>query len=222
MALDDQEEYEQGEQVRTWLRNNATSVIGGVAVGLALIAGWQWWQRKQELHTQDAAVAYQALGDTMNAGGDENRIRMLAASVRSEYGKTIYSTLAALRLADHQIQRGDSQAALATLDATAGKSSDSGLDQLVRLRAARLLLALGKPKDALLRLESVIDPSYAAVADEIRGDAQVGLGNLYAARAAYTDALVHLDAAAPTRPIIEMKLADIGGEAPPTPEVNKA
>ena len=214
MAIDDQEEYEQGERVRTWLRSNGTSVIGGIAVGLTLIAGWQWWQRKQELHAQDAAVAYQALDDTINAGGDETRITTLASSLRGDYSKTTYSTLAALRLAGHQVERGDPKAALATLDAVASKSGDPGLDQLVRVRAARLLLALHKPKDALARVAAVTDPAYVAVAAEIRGDAEVAQGNLDAARTAYTAALTRLDAGAPTRAIIEMKLADIGGEAP--------
>ena len=214
MAKEDQEEYEHGEHVRAWLRSNGTSVIGGIAVGLALIAGWQWWQRKQDLHAQDAAAAYQALDDTINAGGDETRIAALASSLRGDYSKTTYGTLTALRLAGHQVERGDPKAALATLNAVASKSGDPGLDQLVQVRAARLLLALHRPKDALARVASVTDPAYAAVAAEIRGDAEVAQGNLDAARTAYTAALTQLDAGAPTRAIIEMKLADIGGEAP--------
>jgi predicted negative regulator of RcsB-dependent stress response len=214
MAIDDQEEYEQGERVRTWLRSNGTSVIGGIAVGLTLIAGWQWWQRKQELHVQDAAVAYQAFDEAIQAGGDEKRIGALASGLRGEFSSTTYATLAALRLAGYQVDRGDAKAALATLNAVADKSGDPGLDRLVRLRAARLLLALDKPKDALARIASVSDPAYAGIAAEIRGDAEVALGNLDAARTAYTDALNHLDAGAPTRAVIEMKLADLGGEAP--------
>ena len=221
MAVDDQEEYEQGERVRVWLRSNGTSVIGGVAVGLALIAGWQWWQRKQELHAQDAAVTYQAFTSAMSTGGDDKRIATLAASLHADYAKSTYGTLAALRLAGHQVERGDAKAALATLDTVAGKPGDPGLDQLIRIRASRLLLALNKPADALARIAPVSDAAYAGVAAEIRGDAQVALGNLDAARAAYTDALIHLDAGAPTRAIIEMKLADIGGDTP-KPEAKKA
>ena len=214
MAIDDQEEYEQGERVRSWLRSNGTSVIGGIAVGLALIAGWQWWQRKQDLHAQDAAAAYQALDEAINKSSDESRIVALARSLRGDFSGTTYATLTALRLAGHQVERGDAKAALATLDALVGKSGDPGLDQLVRVRAARLLLGLNKPKDALARIAPVADPGYAAVVAEIRGDAEVAQGNLAAARAAYTEALTHLDAGAPTRPVIEMKLADIGGDAP--------
>jgi predicted negative regulator of RcsB-dependent stress response len=221
MAIDDQEEYEQGERVRSWLRSNGTSIIGGIAVGLTLIAGWQWWQRKQDLHAQDAAMQYQALDNAVNAGSDEKRIAMLANSLHTDYAKTVYGTLASMRLAAHQVERGDAKAALATLDAVSGKSGDPGLEPLVRLRAARLLMALNRPKDALARIEPITDAAYVGVAAEIRGDAEVALGNLDAARTAYTEALTHTDAGAPTRAIIEMKLADIGGEAP-KPEAKKA
>lgn len=220
MAIDDQEEYEQGEQVRIWLRNNGSSVIGGIAVGLALIAGWQWWQRKQELHSQDAAAAYAALTDTVRDNGDEKRIATLANSLRIDYGKTTYATLAALRVAAHQMGRSDAKAALATLDAVRS-TTEPDLAALVRVRAARVLLALGRPADALARVQPVQETDYASVVGEIRGDAERTLGHLDAARQDYTDALSHLPAGAPNRDVLEMKLADIGGIAP-KPEAKKA
>ncbi len=220
MAIDDQEEYEQGEQVRIWLRNNGSSVIGGIAVGLALIAGWQWWQRKQELHGQNASAAYAALTDSMRDHGDEKRIGTLANTLRTDYGKTTYATLAALRIAAHQMDRGDAKGALATLD-SAPASAEPGLGVLLRLRAARVLLALGRPADSLVRVQSVQDSEYASVVGEIRGDAERALGRIDAARKDYTDALTHLPAGAPNRDVLEMKLADIGGIAP-KPEAKKA
>ncbi len=220
MAIDDQEEYEQGEQVRKWLRSNGGSMIGGIAVGLALIAGWQWWQRKQDLHNQDAAAAYSVLSDTVHVNGDERRIAALAGSLYADYAKTPYATLAALRVAAHQMDRNEAKDALATLD-KADTTSDPGLATLVRLRAARVLLVLGRPADALVRIRPVQDPAFASVTGEIRGDAERALGHLDAARQAYTDAIIHLPAEAPNRDILEMKLADIGGVAP-KPEAKKA
>ena len=220
MAIDDQEEYEQGEQVRIWLRNNGSSVIGGIAVGLALIAGWQWWQRKQEMQGQDAAAAYAVLSDTVHDHGDEKRIAALASALHADYAKTTYATLASLTVAAHQVELGDGKAALATLDAAA-HSPDPALAALVRLRAARVLLTLGRPEDALKRLEAKTDPAFAAVAGEIRGDAERALGRLDAARQDYLDALAHMPPEAPNRILLEMKLADIGGVAP-KPEAKKA
>ncbi|HTA65713.1 MAG TPA: tetratricopeptide repeat protein [Xanthomonadaceae bacterium] len=221
MAIDDQEEYEQGEQIRNWLRANGGSMIGGIAVGLILIAGWQWWQRKQELHAEDGANAYAALSTAINAGTDEKRIDAAAQTIRSDYAKTPYATLAALRIAAHQLDRNDAKGALATLDSIGTISDDPALSMLVQLRASRLLLILGRPTDALARIASVKDPAYASVADEIRGDADSALGHPDAAREDYVNALQQLPADAPGRAVLEMKLTDLGGVVP-KPEAKKA
>ena len=220
MAIDDQEEYEQGEQVRNWLRSNGGSVIGGIAVGLALIAGWQWWQGKQELHDEQAAATYAVLSNAVQANGDEKRIAALVKAFHTDYAKTPYAILAALRIAAHQMDRDDAKGALATLDSI-GSVSDPALAVIVRLRAARLLLILGRPADALVRVGPATDPAYASVTGEIRGDAERALGHIDAARQAYIEAIRHLPDSAPNREFLEMKLADIGGIAP-KPEAKKA
>ena len=221
MAIDDQEEYEQGEQIRKWLRANGGSMIGGIAVGLALIAGWQWWQRKQEMHAEEAANAYTTLGAAIDAGADEKRIDAAANAVRTAYAKTPYAALAALRIAAHRLDRDDAKGALLALDSIGTISEDPALTVLVQLRAARVLLILGRPADALSRIASVKDPAYTSVADEIRGDAERALGHLDAARQDYINALQKMPAEAPGRSLLEMKLTDIGGVVP-KPEAKKA
>ena len=52
---------------------------------------------------------------------------------------------------------------------------------------------------------------FEALAAELRGDALLSKGDAAAAREAYDAALTHLDASAPSRRIVEMKLADLGG-----------
>ena len=46
--MDQIDEYEQGERVRAWLKKNGSSLITGVALGLAALAGWQWWEGQGE------------------------------------------------------------------------------------------------------------------------------------------------------------------------------
>jgi len=220
MAIDDQEEYEQGEQVRNWLRSNGGSVIGGIAVGVALIAGWQWWQAKQEQNSQMAAGAYAVLSNAVRDNGDEKRIAAIAARLNADYAKSPYATLAALRIAAHKMDQGDAKGALSALDSI-GTISDPALATIVRLRAGRLLVVLGRPAEALTRVAAVTDPVYASVSGEVRGDAERALGHTDAARQAYIDAIQHMPAGAPNREILEMKLADIGGVAP-KPEAKKA
>ena len=59
MAIDDLlNEHEQSERVRSWLQKNALGLIGGVALGLGLIAGWQWWQKRQHDDRVGASALY--------------------------------------------------------------------------------------------------------------------------------------------------------------------
>jgi predicted negative regulator of RcsB-dependent stress response len=50
---------------------------------------------------------------------------------------------------------------------------------------------------------------YSALSGEIRGDAFAKLGRVDDARAAYQDALSHLDPQAPNRNFVQMKLDDL-------------
>ncbi len=56
MALELMDEHERGETVRAWLRQNGGSIVTGIAVGLALIFGWQWYQRSKVEHRVTAAT----------------------------------------------------------------------------------------------------------------------------------------------------------------------
>lgn len=221
MAIDNQEEYEQGEQLRVWLRANGMSMIGGIVIGLALIAGWQWWQRKQMLAVENASDAYAAITTAIDAGADAKKIAAAESKIRTEVPKSVYPALAALRLAAEQVDHGDAKGALATLDAVGPLAAYPAMSDLVQLRAARVLVILGRPADAITRLGKVTDPAWTAVSEEIRGDAEAARGHRDAARDAYARALAKLPDDAPGRNLLQMKLTESGGVVPTT-EAKKA
>jgi predicted negative regulator of RcsB-dependent stress response len=202
MAIDDLlDEHEQGEKVRSWLQSNAFGLIGGVALGLALIGGWQWWQRQQEAARIQAGDHYQVALDSIH----DNNIKQGQALV-SALPRGTYATLAALELAKAQLDAGQREAAIATLRAT--NASEPALAAVVTQRLARLLIDAGKAGDALKLL-----PPQSSDAEmlQTRGDAQYALGHRDEARAAYAQALIHMDIGAPQRRLVELKLSEVGG-----------
>jgi predicted negative regulator of RcsB-dependent stress response len=218
--MDQIDEYEQGERVRAWLRNNGSSLIGGVAIGLAALGGWQWWQGQQDQKLVDAAAEYQAFSKAVEAK-DDAKAGAHATSLAQSFPKSPYPVLAALRRAGLLHAQGKDDEALKVLDAAAGAGSkaDPVLVELAKLRAARLLASMGKHEDAIKRLDAIGGSSFPGVAAEIRGDAEMALGRRDAARASYEKALASLDIAAPTRPMVEMKLTDAGGSPTAQPEI---
>ncbi len=216
--MDQIEEYEQGERVRAWLRDNGSSLIGGVVLGLAALGGWHWWQGQQADRLVQAAAEYEVFSKAVEAK-DDTKAGAHAASLAQDFPKSPYPVLAALRRAEMLHVEGNDEDALKVLDAAGDSQADPVLVELSKLRAARLLAGMGKPEDAIKRLDAVGDSSFPAVAAEIRGDAQMALGRRDEARAAYELALASLDIAAPTRPMVEMKLTDAGGSTSAQPEI---
>jgi len=204
MALDELlDEHEQSERVQKWLRDNALSLIGGLAVGLGLIGGWTWWQQHRHAQQLAAGDAYQAVLTALQTGD-------LDAADRAAEGlhEGAYAELIALDLAKAHVDKGDLDAAIAAL--RRAKSAVPGLQWVITQRLARLLVANDQADEAL----SLIGEANDALSLEIRGDALFAQGNPDAARAAYQDALRTLDSAAPQRMVLEFKLIEAGG----TPE----
>lgn len=209
MAIDDLlDEHEQGERVRSWLRNNGAGLIGGVALGLAVIFGGQWWQKNRQQQDEQANLNYEKAIDGIAA----NDLKKAEAAVASLGGKDgVYGDLAALQLAKAQVDAGQRDAAITTLRAI---QADSSLHAIVQQRLARLLVDAGKHDEALKLLADAKDSTSL----EIRGDALMASGKQAEARDAYTKALTSLDVASPQRRLVELKLTDAGGTPPKTGE----
>ena len=200
MAIDDLlDEHEQGERVRTWLRNNGAGIIGGVVLGLALIWGFRWWQDQQLGQRMAAGSNYQAAVDQLEAGKPAEARPVIA----SLPGGT-YATLAAMQLAEAQLGAGKRDDAIATLRGI--EPANPQLAAVVSERLARLLLDAGKHQEALALLQGDAPGTLA-----IRGDAYAASGDKAKARDAYARALVGLEVGSPERNLVELKLSEVGG-----------
>ena len=201
MAMDELlNEHEQGERVRSWLQKNAGSLIGGVAVGIAIIAGWQWWGNHQHGEQMHDAEQYEALVSEAN-----NDPVKLSAGLGKLKADSMYGALARMQLAKAQVDAGKPQDALATLRAI--QAGDSGLADVINVRIGRLLVETGKPADAI----TLLGKETSSGALEVVGDAQAKLGKPQDAQATYKRALTTLEVGSPERAIVELKLADVGG-----------
>jgi predicted negative regulator of RcsB-dependent stress response len=205
MAIDELlDEHEQSERVREWLRRNGSALVFGIALGLAAIGGWQWWQRHQAAKQSQAASDYQAAIDAIQANDKA------AAGKIQAVPEGIFRALAQLELAKSQVAARQVDAAVATLRAI--KVDDPAIAAIVNQRLARLLIE-SKQADAALKLVADGD-SQAAL--EIRGDAQMALGQREQARESYSKSLLKAKVGTPQRRVLELKLTEAGGTPPKT------
>lgn len=210
MAIDELlNEHEQSEKVRSWLRNNALGLIGGVGLGLAVIAGWQWWQGQRLQSGMMASATYAQASEALEAGNiPKDKGAALVASLQK--GNSTLATLAALNLARAQVDAGKRDDAIATLRGL-GKV-DPDLKPVVQQRLARLLIDAGKAKEALPLVGDDRDASML----EVLGDAQFAMGDKAQAQASYRKALALIDVANPQHRLVAMKMIEAGGTPPHT------
>lgn len=210
MAIDDLlDEHEQGERVRAWIRNNALGLLGGIALGLAAIAGWQWWQGRQLQDRMAVNARYDQLVTGLQAGrlpDDKGRATIDAVG----QANPTLGTLAALQLAAQYVDAGRRDDAITVLQTL--RDPDPDLRGVVRQRLARLLIDAGKGKQALGLLDDERNPGML----DARGDARMLLGDRAEARKDYLKALALVDVADPQHRLLQFKLIEAGGTPPHT------
>lgn len=205
MEIYDTEE-EQVEALKRWWKENGTSTLIGVALALAMIFGWNYWQNHKAQQALQASALYDQLLKIDNKEQYAD-IEKIAFQLEQKYSDTAYADFAQLFLAESQVRQEQLDQAEKTLDKLM-KSADVEIANLARIRLVRIKLATEKYEEGL-QLIAKVDPSsvegFSALYDELTGDLYVALERLAEARTAYKSAL----RAGSSSPFLQFKLDDI-------------
>ncbi len=208
MAFDDFDEYEQGEKVRKWLKENGIAILVGVVLALALIFGYRKWQAHKANHEVQAAGQFAVVRNAV-AGDKKQAMTAALEDLQKNYADTPYAALGSATVAEYDVGKGDLKPAAKNLQWAVTHSDQPALKSLFSLRLARVLLAQGHAQQALTTLDAIPSGDYAGLREELRGDALLKLGKANAAHDAYRDALARLGDDAPTRNALQMKLDNL-------------
>ena len=208
MAFEDYDEYEQGEAVRKWIKENGIAVAAGVVLALLLIFGWRQWQAHKTNHQVEAAAQFAVLQNAVQ-GNDKQAMSAALGNLQKNFANTPYAAFGSAAVAEYDVGKSDLKPAAQNLQWAMAHIDQPALKSLFTLRLARVLIAEGQPKQALDALDGMPAGDYAAIAAELRGDAQLKLGKPDAARTAYQQAIAKLDADAPQRNAVQMKLDNL-------------
>lgn len=221
MAFEDYDEYEQGEQVRKWIKENGIAIVVGVAIALALIFGYRQWQAHKTTHQVLAASQFAVVQNAIQSG---NKQAMSAAlgNLQKNFANTPYAAFGSAAVANFDVGKNELKPAAQNLQWAVAHSDEPALKSLFTLRLARVLLAQDQAQQAVTALDGIPAGDYAAVTAELRGDALLKLGKIDSARSAYEDALAKLEADMPGRAALQMKLDNLSQPtAAPTDSTSK-
>ena len=189
-------EEQQVEAIKKWWRDNGKAVVFGAVVGLGALYGWRYFQSQQVESKEQASQQYEQTLNSIESGD--------SAALSQLEGHQGYQALAALNLAQKQVEQGELDRAREQLQTAQQAVSDDVLYGLVTTRLARVEAELGHYDAALSELKKITASSWIAKVQEIRGDILLRQGDSNAARGAYAASLEAADS-----PTVTMKLNNL-------------
>jgi predicted negative regulator of RcsB-dependent stress response len=213
--VEDLSDNEREEQLRRWWADNWLWIIGGIALGLGALAGWNYWQTSKLKAAELDESSYLAVLDALGRNDKDAAIKQ-ATDLRKLHPKSPYADQSDLALARFAVDQRDFDGAAQRLRAVADSSRDAELRLIATTRLARVLAEQGKHDEALKLLDVTQAGSFAPLYHDLRGDILAARNDAAGAREAYDAALAATVADPPQgfdRAYVELKRDALAGAA---------
>lgn len=207
-----QTEEEQIESLKRFWNRYGTPLLISVMIVVFGLFGYRAWENQQRHYAEQASALYQSLLAKANSKEMDQEVLSLTKTLRDEYPKSPYASLATLLAAKYHVDHQALNDAREALNWAAEHTKDPELRVIASLRLARVMAAQQQPKEALQVVEKLDEPAFAARISEVRGDILAQLGKIKEAEAAYVDALSHYPYPE-AKNFVEMKLQGLATEA---------
>lgn len=227
-----QSDEEQVQLLKDLWKDYGQPVVLGVAITLAAVSGYQYWQKMQKQEIAEASALYQNLLDSISNGSSLDQqaqfsaplteeqkatVSHVVASLQNDHGSSQYAAFATLFLARQQVQDNQLSAARASLEWVLARKPAAEVQTMASVRLARVLISesSGNGQQALDILTKLnAGKSYEATVESAKGDAYLALGDRKQAETAYRKAVDAAQDNGLNRPLLQLKLDDLAAMAP--------
>ena len=163
-------EKEQIEQLRSWWSEYGGYVIGGLGLGIALLAGLNYYTNSKLDAQLEASVLYESLTGHVVTGSLE-AAEAVADELGTDYASTSYAPQAQLAMARLYMDKNRDQDAADALSGIIDSDADEEIKLVARARLARVLLYQNKAQEVVDLLEGQQSEGFAPAYQELLGDA---------------------------------------------------
>jgi predicted negative regulator of RcsB-dependent stress response len=205
----DLQEQEQLDALKSFWKTYGNLVTWTLILVLTAFAawnGWNWWQRDQAMK---AGAMFDELERAAQVG-DAEKVGRVFGDLKERYARTAYAQQGGLLAARVQSDRGQADAARASLQWVSEKALEDEYRSIARLRLAALHFEAKRYDEALRELDAATAPSFAALVADRRGDVLLAPGKKDEARAAYRAAWAAMDDTLDLKRLVDAKLTALG------------
>ena len=213
--MEDLSDNEREEQLRRFWPENWLWIVGGIALGLGALAGWQYYEKSKLTAAENDEAAYVALLESLSKDAKDEATKK-ADDLRALHPKSPYADQTDLALARYAVDKGDWETATKRLRTVADASRDPELRQIAQARLARVLSEQGKHEEALKLLDVSKAGAFGPLYHEARGDVLAAKGDAAGARQAY-DAALAATTTAEQADAIDRAFVELKRDALPAP-----
>jgi len=209
----DLQEQEQVDQLKAFWQQYGNLITWTLILALGAFAawnGWNWWQR-------DQAVKASAMFDELERAAqsaDAERSARVFGDLKERFPRTAYAQQGALLTAKVQADKGQTDAALATLAWVSENAGEDEIRTVAWLRAAGLLLDKKQYDAALAQLDAAAQgkgaQAFEGLVADRRGDVLLAQGKKEDARKAFEAAYKAMDEKLDYRRLVDAKLTALG------------
>ncbi len=211
----DLQEQEQLDELKAFWNKQGNLVTWTLVLVLAAFAGWNGWQWYQRDQAAKAGAMFDEL-DRAARAGDVDRVGRVFGDLRERYPRTAFAQQGGLLAAKTQFDKGQADAARASLTWVAEHAVEDEMRTVGRLRLAALQAEAKQYDEALKTLAGAPTPGFEGLVDDRRGDILLAQGKAAEARAAYQAAYKAMGERVEYRRLVEAKLTALGA-APEVP-----
>lgn len=182
-------EEQQVEALKKWWKENGTSLIIGLFVGVSGLFGWRYYVDHKHAHSVQASDMYMQVMQSAALKNVNDKTLDIYNQLINDYADTPYAALSSLALAKFEYEKDDADAAVAQLELAVKHANDDAIKQIANLRLASLYIEQKNYEEASVLLNKSHDAAYDAKYEELKGDLYLAKGDVDQARTAYDKAI---------------------------------
>lgn len=202
-------EKEQLEALGNWWKENGSSIVIGLLLGVSALLGGKAWLSYKETQALHASNIYTQMMSELNRD-ESQKVRTSANELISNYTGSAYAPLAALVLAKIAVDEGGLDAAQAQLQWALDHAGLPEMQHTARLRLIRVLIGGQQYAEAASLLAATGDRgAYGYLYTELEGDLAMAQGDSAMAAQAYKQALETMPPESPAAGLLTTKYENV-------------